>query len=476
MDTFLKVWEEFVNIVTLENQLDKVILSKVKTYCKDGKFFICVGDEFTRTWIEKNYFDRIVSTFKYYDVDVEIIVSPDSEDDSSIKKSQKNFRSTNSKKFQNIEDVDLEKVNGNVVVVEKEEVEVAIPDINPRYTFDRFIVGSGNDFAYHSALNVSKYPGMSYNPLFMYGGVGLGKTHLLHAIANEISRTKKSKRVLYVTSEQFTNEFFKALSSKNLHSFRLRYREADVLLLDDVQFFKSSMKQAIEELFHTFNKLSHDKKQMVFTSDRTPKELDEIGDRMISRFEGGLVVEIKPPDFETRLKIVEKKFEEEGVDIDVSIKEFIANSIQSNIRSLESAVNKVCAFLSFKSGRVDLGTVKVLIKDLLEVNVKSKEFNEVVYTIDDILKSVANYYNTTVSDLLGEGRKDELVFARQVVMYLAKRLTNLTFSEIAEKFGKVHSTAVRAYERIDALIKRDFLVKEQIKEVLAKIKKIKSGL
>lgn len=481
MDAFLRVWEEFVNIATIGNEFDKLVLSKVRPSYKNGKFFIFVKDEFTKTWIEKNYLDRIVSTFKYYDVEVEVLLEQRNEE-KMLKNSNLSSNGLKSKKVSSntylkdnniCKEDNLEKVDGNVVVVEREEDVSIVPNINPRYTFDNFVVGPSNDFAYHSALNVSKYPGKNYNPLFIYGGVGLGKTHLLHAIANEIQKEKKSKKVIYITSEQFTNEFFKALNSKTLHSFRIKYREADVLLIDDVQFFKSSMKQAIEELFHTFNKLAHDKKQMVFTSDRTPRELEEIGDRMISRFEGGLVVEIKKPEFETRMKIIELKLKSENLDIDEELKHFIAKNITSSVRALESAINRISAFISFKKGYLTIDVVRTLIKDLLDSNQNTKEVIEIVYTIDDIVKAVARYYDTTPESILENNRKEDLTFARQVAMYLSKRLTNLTFSQIAESFGKVHSTAVRAYERIDSLIKRDFLVKEQIKDILLMLKKSK---
>lgn len=487
MDAFLRVWEEFVNISTIGNEFDKVVLSKVKPSYKNGKLRIEVKDEFTKTWIERNYLDRINSLFKYYDVDVEIVIGSEvSYNNISLDNKKKDNVEVKDKKkispkIQRVSNADvrsreeLEKVEGNVVVVEKETEsnDGILYNINPKYTFESFVVGPSNDFAYHSAINVSKYPGRNYNPLFIYGGVGLGKTHLLHAIANNVLKEKKYKKVLYVTSEQFTNEFFRAINSKNMHSFRIKYREVDILLIDDVQFFKSTMKQAIDELFHTFNKLAHDKKQMVFTSDRTPRELEEIGDRMISRFEGGLVVEIKQPEFETRLKIVDFKLQEEGISISNEYKYFIANSIVSNVRSLESAVNRISAFLKFKKGELNITVLKTLLKDLLEVDTKDKEFVEVVYTIDEVIKAVAKYYDISPEDIISNNKKEDLTFARQIAMYLAKRLTNLSFSQIGSKFGKVHSTVMRAYERVESLIKRDFLIKEQVKEIISILKSIK---
>ncbi|MEN2998542.1 MAG: chromosomal replication initiator protein DnaA [Brevinematia bacterium] len=486
MNALLRVWEEFVNIATIGNEFDKLVLSKVKPHYRGGKFFILVKDEFTKIWIEKNYLDRIISTFKYYDVEVELTIEnekAENVDEQKISsnlnlesKEEKSTRRFSSSRVKKTLEKEIEKVDGNVIVVEKVKNDVSTPTlsvINPKYTFDSFVVGPSNDLAYHSALNVSRYPGRNYNPLFIYGVVGIGKTHLLHAIANEVLKERKLKKVLYVTSEQFASEFFNSLNSRSIHSFRLKYREADILLIDDVQFFKASMKQVIDELFHTFNKLAHDKKQMVFTSDRTPRELDEIGDRMISRFEGGLVVEIKKPEFETRLKIVDMKLKAEGIEIDEKFKHFIANSIQSNVRSLESAVNRISAFINFKKGKLNIDVLKTLLKDLMETDQSGKEFVEIVYTIDDIVKAVAKYYNTDENSLVDNNKREDLILARQIAMYLAKKLTNLTFSQIGEKFGKVHSTAMRAYERVESLVKRDLVVKDQIKEIISILRKKK---
>ncbi|MCS7298607.1 MAG: chromosomal replication initiator protein DnaA [Spirochaetia bacterium] len=498
MEGLLRVWEEFVNIVTIGNEFDKVVLSKVKPYYKNGKFVISVNDEFTKTWIEKNYLDRIISTFKYYDVEVELVLNSTNGNtthnqvnntnvNQSTKATKENLKQpveksekTRSRKTGLIREEDNSTCDTSILNTSNEfdnkgiETNLnSLPNINPRYSFESFVIGPSNDFAYHSALEVSKYPGKSYNPLFIYGEVGLGKTHLLHAIANEINKTKRLKKVVYVTSEQFTNEFFKALSSKSIHSFRMRYREVDILLIDDVQFFKSTMRQAIEELFHTFNKLAQDRKQMVFTSDRPPKELEEIDDRLISRFEGGLVVEIKKPELETRLNILERKFKEEGIELEAEILNFIAESIVSSVRALESAVNRVCAFLSFKKGSLDISTLKTLLKDIIEVEREEKEFVEITYTVDDILKAVSKYYETSIDNIISGDKGEDIVTIRQISMYLAKRLTNLTFSQIGSRFGKVHSTAMRAYERIDSMIKKNLSLREQIKEIISILKSSK---
>lgn len=487
MEGFLGIWEEFVNIATLGNSLDKAILSKVSVSFDKNKVLLAVNDEFTKTWVEQNYLDRIKSMYSYYDMEVEIVIKEKTTNQKkTIQQTQNKNEITDSKdktplsqKPQKISEKTLDdrlsKGSTKVFTLKSETNEIIeILNLTPHFTFDNFIVGPSNEFAYHAALNVARNPGSSYNPLFIYGGVGLGKTHLLQAIAAEVLKTNKLKKVMYVTSEQFTNDFFKALNSKNMHSFRIKYREADILLIDDVQFFKSSMKQTIEELFHTFNKLAHNRKQMVFTSDRTPRELEEMGDRMISRFESGLVVEIKQPDFETRLKILDAKLSREGISLKDELKAFIANSIVSNVRSLESAINRITAFTSFKKVELTLNVIKTLLKDLIEVDTKEKELTEIIYTPDEIINAVARYYGIKSEDITGNNKTDELILARQIAMYLTKRLTTLSFSQIADKFGKVHSTVMRAYERIESLIKRDILLKEQIKEILSLLKHIKN--
>jgi chromosomal replication initiator protein len=271
------------------------------------------------------------------------------------------------------------------------------------------------------------------------------------------------------------------MNEKNLHSFRLKYREADVLLIDDVQFFKSSMKQVMEELFHTFNKLFHDRKQMVFSSDRAPKELEEFSDRMKSRFESGLIVYIDKPDLETRLKIVEAKFRSEGIDAPEDVINFIANNITDNVRSLESAILKVIAYTSFSQKPIELKTVKdILLENSgTKSNGKQEEQNPesqiiITYTIDEIIEAVTSYYEISKEDIFNGSKQDGLIMARNLIIYIAKRITNMSFSQIGEVLNRTHSTILRAYEKTESLLRKDLLLREQLKEILTLLKSKKN--
>ena len=477
MNSLLGIWEEFVNIATLGNSLDKAILSKVKLDFTNNEVRILVSDEFTKTWIENNYLDRIKALYEYYDMKVSIVLSKNNsvnQPEEKKEKVRKKPSRNETRKTTSILEVEPE-----IKVSDSENKNHG--NLNPKYTFSNFVVGPSNEFAYHAALNVARIPGGMYNPLFIYGGVGLGKTHLLHAIAHEVLSKNKLKKVMYVTSEQFINDFFKAMNEKNLHSFRLKYREADVLLIDDVQFFKSSMKQVMEELFHTFNKLFHDRKQMVFSSDRAPKELEEFSDRMKSRFESGLIVYIDKPDLETRLKIVEAKFKNEGIEAPEDVINFIANNITDNVRSLESAVLKVIAYMSFSKKPIELKTVKDILLEnsgtkSIERNGEKTPESEIIvtYTIDEIIDAVTSYYGITKDEVLNGSKQDGLIVARNLVIYIAKRITNMSFSQIGEVLNRTHSTILRAYEKTESLLRRDLILREQLKEILTLLKSKKN--
>ncbi len=477
MNSLLGIWEEFVNIATLGNSLDKAILSKVKLDFTNNEVRILVSDEFTKTWIENNYLDRIKALYEYYDMKVSIVLSKNNsvnQPEEKKEKVRKKPSRNETRKTTSILEVEPE-----IKVSDSENKNHG--NLNPKYTFSNFVVGPSNEFAYHAALNVARIPGGMYNPLFIYGGVGLGKTHLLHAIAHEVLSKNKLKKVMYVTSEQFINDFFKAMNEKNLHSFRLKYREADVLLIDDVQFFKSSMKQVMEELFHTFNKLFHDRKQMVFSSDRAPKELEEFSDRMKSRFESGLIVYIDKPDLETRLKIVEAKFKNEGIEAPEDVINFIANNITDNVRSLESAVLKVIAYMSFSKKPIELKTVKDILLEnsgtkSIERNGEKAPESEIIvtYTIDEIIDAVTSYYGITKDEVLNGSKQDGLIVARNLVIYIAKRITNMSFSQIGEVLNRTHSTILRAYEKTESLLRRDLILREQLKEILTLLKSKKN--
>ncbi len=488
MEGLIGVWEEFVNIVTYGNALDKTILSKVKLSFTQDKVILSVEDTFTKEWIEKNYFSKIKSMYENYGISTEVKVESKRTDIQNDKTHSETVESerTPKKVPKKIDKVyskiskEIEKVGKTLEVIENNRTLEKF-SLNPKFTFDNFVVGPCNDLAFYSAKNVAKEPGGNFNPLFIYGGVGLGKTHLIQAIAHEIINKTKIRKVVYVTSEQFTNDFFEAVNKKNLNSFRIKYREADVLLLDDVQFFRSSMKQTIEELFHMFNKLFNDKKQMVFTSDRSPKELTELTDRIRSRFGSGLIVEIKQPDFETRMKIIEKKLEDEDISLTEEIKLAIAQNVKNSIRDIEAALVKVIAYVSFKRRIPSSEEIETLLKDVIYEGSNVSEANAthstkqeaekvIEYDVGEIIEAVAKYYSISPSDLYGDSRKENLLLPRQIAIFLIKKLTSLSFTSIGDKLGKSHTTVMRSIIRVESLLKKDTVLKEQIKEIISIIK------
>jgi len=318
--------------------------------------------------------------------------------------------------------------------------------LNPRYIFSSFVVGKNNTFAWATAQAVATAPGRTYNPLFIYGGSGLGKTHLMHAIGHFVQKNSK-KKVLYVSSEMFTNEFIKALSFNKrtgIEDFRNKYRKADVLLLDDVQFF-SGKKETQEEFFHTFEVLYNANKQIVLTADKHPKEIDGLEERLITRFGWGMVADIQPPEFETRVAILQKKAEQDDIQITEELNEvffLIAEHIHSNIRELEGALNRVIAYSNITGRPVSKQLARESLHDLFAGE-------EIVLTPNIIKKTVASYYGLKVSDLDSESRARNVSYPRQIAMFLCKELTNLSYPKIGEAFGgRDHTTVIHAYKTI----------------------------
>lgn len=324
------------------------------------------------------------------------------------------------------------------------------PSINPNYTFDTFIVGDNNDFAHAASLKVAEEPGETFNPLFIYGGAGLGKTHLMHAIANYILEHDSSKRVVYVTSETFTNEIVDAVrGSKNDHSqsikeFREKYREnVDVLLIDDIQFIigKEATQQ---EFFFTFSHLTDSKKQVIITSDKHPSTMTTLEERFRSRFEMGVTVDVKAPTYETRMAILRSKVDQEHIHIDDSILDYIASNIISNIRELQGAINKVISFSSLCGKEVTMDLAKEALSDKINPNIKRP------ITIDYILETVADHFGITVKDILSSKRSNNIAYPRHICMYICRELTSSPLAEIGNKLGnRHHSTVLHSVEFIE---------------------------
>ncbi len=313
------------------------------------------------------------------------------------------------------------------------------------YTFERFVVGSSNKFAHAAARAVADNPGHSYNPLFIYGESGLGKTHLLYAIAHTIHNNHPDYKVVYIKGDTFTNELIQAIREGRNSEFREKYRGADVFLMDDVQFI-AGRDSTQEEMFHTFNTLYELKKQIVFTSDRPPKEMLRLEDRLKTRFEWGLLADIQPPDYETRMAIIKNKAIRMGVELPEFLLQLIAENITANVRQIEGTVNKIMAYQDLMGDLVDKETVVRAVKDMF------KEKSDIVPTAEVIIDEVCKFYNIEPAVLKGQGRAKDISMARQIAMYLIRRMTNLSLKEIGKEFeGRDHTTVLHSIERIEDL-------------------------
>jgi chromosomal replication initiator protein len=319
---------------------------------------------------------------------------------------------------------------------------------NPRFTFDTFVVGSSNQFAHAAARAVAESPSRSYNPLFLYGGVGLGKTHLMHAIAQEILQRNAEARVLYLSAERFLNDLINALRFERMHEFKRRYRELDVLLMDDVQFI-AGKDSTQEEFFHTFNALHDAQKQIVVTSDALPKEIPTLEERLRSRFEWGLIADIQPPDLEMKVAIIRKKAAAERTEVPNDVAMFIAGTVKSNVRELEGRLNRVLAFSSLTGRPLSIELARETLRDI----VGTEEHRAVP---SEILKAVASHYGLRVSDMKAKSNAKPIAFPRQVAMYLCRKLTNLSYPEIGRLFNdKHHSTVMHSVEKIERMLEDD---------------------
>ena len=342
---------------------------------------------------------------------------------------------------------------------------VSIPKngLNPNYVFSSFVVGKSNRLPHAACLAVAESPGEAYNPLFIWGKVGLGKTHLMHAIGHHIQDSKPDQKVLYVSSEKFTNDFISAIRSNKNDEFRSRYRELDVLMIDDIQFI-GDKEGTQEEFFHTFNTLHDAKKQIVISSDRPPKEIQGVEDRLVSRFEWGLVTDIQPPDFETRVAILLKKAEIKHYNIPVDVIHFIAQNVPSNIRELEGALNRIVACSEFNAEPISIENTSVWLKDMLRDN------NSGPVSIGLIQQLVSETFGFSIEELLSQNRTADLALARQVAMYLARNKTEESLQQIGYAFNKKdHTTVIHACKKVDELLKTDMRVRSFVDNIVTKL-------
>lgn len=337
-------------------------------------------------------------------------------------------------------------------------------NLNPRYTFDTFVVGSNNKMAHAASVAVAESPGEAYNPLFIYGGVGLGKTHLMHSIAHYVLEKNPEAKVLYVTSEYFTNELIESIRNGNnstMTKFREKYRNIDVLLIDDIQFIIGK-ESTQEEFFHTFNTLHGAKKQIIISSDKPPKDMEILEDRLRSRFEWGLIVDISAPDFETRMAILKKKEELDGYYIDDEVIEYIAQNVKSNIRELEGSLNKIMAYANLENKEINLALAEKVLKDIISPNQKR------TITPELIINTVAEHFDLTTADLIGNKRSSKIAYPRQIAMYLCRHMTDTTLKIIGDSLGgRDHTTIMSGIRRIE----KEVDTSDETREIINILKK-----
>ena len=335
--------------------------------------------------------------------------------------------------------------------------------LNPKYTFNSFVIGNSNRFAHAASLAVAESPAKAYNPLFIYGGVGLGKTHLMHAIGHYILDNNPSAKVVYVSSEKFTNELINAIKDDKNEDFRNKYRNVDVLLIDDIQFI-AGKERTQEEFFHTFNALHDANKQIILSSDRPPKEIPTLEDRLRSRFEWGLIADIQVPDFETRMAILKKKADVENLNVANEVMGYIATKIKSNIRELEGALIRIIAYSSLTNRDVTVDLATEALKDII-----SKKQGKHI-TIDLIQDVVSSYFNLRVEDLKSQRRTRNVAHPRQIAMYLSRKLTDMSLPKIGEEFGgRDHTTVIHAYEKISENLKTDDSLQHTVNDITKKL-------
>ena len=405
----------------------------------DGAFVVVVPNDFTRSWIESHFLGLLrAATRDALQREVRVVLAV----------------------AEQPEAVDTEPRHERHAAVD------AQPAANPKYTFDNFVIGSSNRFAHAAALAVAEAPAQAYNPLFIYGGTGLGKTHLLQAIAAYVSNHSKKLTTRYVTSETFTNDFINSLRDKRIEGFKHRYRAYDVLLVDDIQFLEGK-ERFQEEFFHTFNSLYEAGRQIVISSDRPPKEIATLEERLRSRFEWGLITDIQPPDLETRIAILRKKVTTDGIQVtDPEVLTFIAGRVSTNIRELEGALTRVIAFSSLTGLTLDVDLAEQVLRDLFP---NSGNIPEV--TIARIQEAVCERFSLTVKELCSPRRSQAVAYPRQVAMYLSRELTDSSLPKIGKEFGgRDHTTVLHANAKITRMISEDRAVYNLVQDLTAQIK------
>ena len=422
----------------------------------EQRFRIAVPNGFAKDWLESRYRSLISQTLARivgYSVQVEFVIGPTPE-----------VPETATDEGVAADGVGRPGAPRQQVRLEPTRVggEGGSTFINPRYTFANFIVGSANRLAHAASLSVAERPGHAYNPLFLYGGVGLGKTHLMHAIGNQVIAKFPRKRVVYATSEKFTNEFIASIQQGKIDEFRARYRRIDLLLIDDIQFI-ADKERTQEEFFHTFNAIHEDGKQIVLSSDRPPKQIVTLEERLRSRFEWGLIADLTAPDLETRIAILRAKAEEMGVPLSAEVIEFIARKVVSNIRELEGALNRIVAYASMQGQPIDIGLAQAVLSNVL-FNPKKRQV-----TPERITHAVSEYFGVGLDQLKGQKRDKAIVVPRQIAMYLIRAETDVSLIRIGDELGgRDHSTVIHACDKID----RESAVNDEMRRDIAAVREM----
>ncbi|AAO03598.1 chromosomal replication initiator protein DnaA [Staphylococcus epidermidis] len=445
-----EIWDKVLEIAQ-----ERISNTSYQTFIKDTQLYSLKNDEaiilvslpFNASWLNQRY-SEIMQAIIYDVIGYEVKPHFISEDE---------LASYNNVNTQEVQEPQVQHSSIDDKTWGKEQ-------FNMHNTFDTFVIGPGNRFPHAASLAVAEAPAEAYNPLFIYGGVGLGKTHLMHAIGHHVLSNKPNAKVIYTSSEKFTNEFIKSIRDNETEAFREKYRKIDVLLIDDIQFIQNK-EQTQEEFFHTFNELHQNNKQIVISSDRPPKEIAKLEDRLRSRFEWGLIVDITPPDYETRMAILQKKIEEENLDIPPEALNYIANQIQSNIRELEGALTRLLAYSKLQGKPITTELTAEALKDIIQ-SPKSKKI-----TIQDIQKVVGQYYSVRIEDFSAKKRTKSIAYPRQIAMYLSRELTDFSLPKIGEEFGgRDHTTVIHAHEKIANDIKSDPTFKQEVENLEKEIR------
>lgn len=448
MDANLKqLWEKTLNII--KGEMSEVSFNTWIKSCEpisisSDTIKISVPNSFTQDILEKRYKDLVANSIKAICsklYNIEFLIASD------LQPQEKSNSQNNIREKQK-------------VIVVNDEMSTTL---NPKYTFDSFVIGNSNRFAHAASLAVAESPAKAYNPLFIYGGVGLGKTHLMHAIGHYVLQNNPSAKVVYVSSEKFTNELINSIKDDKNEEFRNKYRNVDILLIDDIQFI-AGKERTQEEFFHTFNDLHDSNKQIILSSDRPPKEIPTLEDRLRSRFEWGLIADIQAPDFETRMAILKKKADVENLNVANEVMVYIATKIKSNIRELEGALIRIIAYSSLTNRDVTVELASEALKDII-----SKKQGKNI-TIDIIQDIVSSYFNLRIEELKSQRRTRNVAYPRQIAMYLSRKLTDMSLPKIGEEFGgRDHTTVIHAYEKISDNLTKDESLQHTIADITKKL-------